>query len=74
MKDFRYEKAGDGKLKIVFTTSDVESSMELLLSSVSLFSFDNLQDYESDLLVMRPLIAFNDDEVKEKLEMYSNSQ
>ena len=41
VKDFRYEKAGDGKLKIVFTTPDVESSMELLLSSVSLFSFDN---------------------------------
>jgi hypothetical protein len=37
----RYEKTGDGKLKIIFTTSDVESSMELLLSCVRLFSFDD---------------------------------
>ena len=41
VKDYRYEKTGDEKLKIIFTTSNVESSMELLLSSVSLFSFDN---------------------------------
>ena len=41
VKEYHYEKTGDGKLKIVFTTANVESSMELLLSSVSLFSFDN---------------------------------
>lgn len=34
-------------------------------------NFDNLQDYESDLLVMRPLIAFNDGQIEDKLEMYS---
>jgi transcription-repair coupling factor (superfamily II helicase) len=41
VKEYRYEKTGDGKFNIVFTTPNVESSMELLLSSVSLFSFDN---------------------------------
>jgi transcription-repair coupling factor len=41
VKGYRYEKTGDGKLKIIFTTSGVESSMELLLSSVCLFSFDD---------------------------------
>ncbi len=34
-------KQNFGKLKIIFTTSGVESSMELLLSSVCLFSFDD---------------------------------
>jgi hypothetical protein len=41
VKGYRYEKTGDGKLKIIFTTSGVKSSMELLLSSVCLFSFDD---------------------------------
>ena len=41
VKGYRYEKTGAGKLKIIFTTSDVESSMELLLSCVCLFSFDD---------------------------------
>ncbi|SVA10511.1 uncharacterized protein METZ01_LOCUS63365, partial [marine metagenome] len=41
VKEYRYEKTGDEKLKIVFTTSNIESSMELLHSSVGLFSFDN---------------------------------
>ena len=40
IKNYRYEKTGDGKLKIVFTMDNVESSMELLHSSVSLFSFN----------------------------------
>ena len=41
IKNYRYEKTGDEKLNIVFTTANIESSMELLLSSSSLFSFDN---------------------------------
>ena len=40
VKGYRYERTGDRELKIIFTTSDVESSMELLFSCVCLFSFD----------------------------------
>ena len=40
VKGYRYERTGDRELKIIFTTSDVESSMELLFSCVCLLSFD----------------------------------
>ena len=34
-------------------------------------NFDKLKEYDTNLLILRPLIAFNEDEIKEKLEMYS---
>jgi hypothetical protein len=45
-----------------------DKDMDILVSGQN---FENLNDYKTELLVLRPLIAFDNVEIQEMLDMYS---
>jgi len=61
------------KLKVVKDSFELEkfakeNKIEVLVSSQT---FENYKEYSTSLLVFRPLIAFSEKEIKEKLEKFS---